>query len=143
MLSKKKTQAAMLALAIGLAAGGAAADVVVIVSSKNATKAITAEQASDIFLGRMSSFPGGGAVVPLDQSEGTAAREEFYAKRAGKSAAQLKAYWAKQIFTGKGQPPADMGGNHEVRKAVASDPNAIGYIDKSAVDSSVRVVLSQ
>ncbi len=31
--------------------------------------------------------------------------------------------------------------NVAVRKAVAKNPNAIGYIDKSAVDRSVRVIL--
>ena len=137
---KNKLNLLALGLAFGLAAGAASAEVVVIVSAKNTTKALTAGQVSDIFLGKLSTFPEGGAAVPLDQKEGAAARDEFYAKRAGKSAAQLKAYWSRQVFTGKGSPPKEFGDNIDVRKAVAGDPNAIGYIDKSAVDSSVRVV---
>jgi len=29
-----------------------------------------------------------------------------------------------------------------IKKAVATDPKAVGYIDKAAVDSSVKVVLT-
>ncbi|SFU63084.1 hypothetical protein SAMN05216552_1006117 [Pseudoduganella namucuonensis] len=32
--------------------------------------------------------------------------------------------------------------NAEIKKAVADDPKAIGYIDKSAVDDTVKVILT-
>jgi hypothetical protein len=59
----------------------------------------------DIFLGKTARFPDGSQAVPVDQSEGTIVRDEFYNKLVGKSAAQMKAYWSKIIFTGRGQPP--------------------------------------
>jgi ABC-type phosphate transport system substrate-binding protein len=59
-----------------------------------------------------------------------------------KSSSQLTAYWAKVIFTGDGHPPAILDGNLVVRKTVAKNPNAIGYVDKSAVDRSVRIILT-
>lgn len=43
------------------------------------------------------------------------------------------------IFTGKGHPPAEMDAA-AVKAKVASDPSAIGYIDASEVDASVREV---
>ena len=46
------------------------------------------------------------------------------------------------MFTGKGTPPKEYAGNAEVKKAVAADPKAIGYIDKSAVDDTVKVILT-
>jgi len=46
------------------------------------------------------------------------------------------------VFTGKGQPPIMLPNAAEVKKAVATDPKAIGYIEKSAVDASVKVVLT-
>jgi len=58
------------------------------------------------------------------------------------SAAQLKAFWSKIIFTGRGQPPTAVGTGLDAKKLVVANPNAIGYIDQSLVDSSLRVVLT-
>ena len=120
----------------------ALAEVAVVVSSKSAVNALTSDQASDLFLGRATSFPGGGSAVPLDQPESSALRDEFYSKAASKTAAQLKAYWSKQIFTGKGRPPKEAADSSAVKQQVAANPNMIGYIDKSAVDANVKIVLT-
>jgi len=69
-------------------------------------------------------------------------RDDFYTKVANKSGAQVKAYWAKLVFTGKGQPPKDAGDSAGVKSAVAANPAAVGYVDKSVVDGSVKVVLA-
>ena len=53
---------------------------------------------------------------------------------------QLKAYWAKLVFTGQGTPPKEVDNDAAVLKLVAENPNIIGYIDAAAVNSSVRVV---
>ena len=103
---------------------------------------LTAEQTAKIFLGKTNNFPDDRDAVPIDQAVGSPIREEFYAKVAHKNPSQLSAYWARVIFTGDGRPPAMLDSNAAVRKAVASNPNAIGYIDKSAVNKSVRVILA-
>jgi hypothetical protein len=46
------------------------------------------------------------------------------------------------VFTGQGQPPKEVADPASVKKAVAADPKTVGYIDKSDVDASVKVVLS-
>jgi ABC-type phosphate transport system substrate-binding protein len=115
---------------------------VVVVGAKSPVTSLSKEQASDIFLGKMLSLPGGGAAELIDQPESSALRDEFYSKVAGKSAAQAKQYWSKLAFTGKGTPPKEAGGSAEVKRMVAANPNAIGYIEKSAVDGSVKAVFS-
>ena len=60
----------------------------------------------------------------------------------GKDAAQVKAVWTRLIFTGKATPPKEVASSADVKKAVASDPKAIGYMEKGAVDSSVKVVFT-
>lgn len=117
------------------------ADVVVVVSARSQVARLSPDHVAKIFLGKINTYPGGGNAVPLDQPEGSGARDEFYLKVTHKSAAQLTAYWAKVIFTGDGYPPRLLDGNSAVRRAVAGNPNAIGYIEKSVVDSSVRVIL--
>lgn len=128
-------------LAISTFAASAHAEVVVIVSAKSAVKSLTAEQTAKIFLSKAVTFPNDQTAIPIDQPEGSAIRDEFYSKVAHKSPSQLTAYWAKVIFTGDGRPPMLMAGDMAVRKAIANNPNAIGYIDKNAVNRSVRIVL--
>lgn len=117
------------------------AETVVVVSAKSPATALSADQVSDIFLGKSSALPGGGQAVPIDQADGPV-REDFYHKATGKTGAQVKAYWSKQIFSGKGQPPKEVGDSAAVKTLVASNPNMIGYIDKGALDGSVKQVLS-
>lgn len=56
--------------------------------------------------------------------------------------AQIKIHWSKIIFTGRGTPPTALPDSMAVKRRVAEDPHAIGYIDQSQVDDSVRVLLS-
>ena len=130
-----------LLLAVSVFAASAQAEVVVVVSSKSTVKVLTAEQTAKIFLGKVVTFPNGQAASPIDQPEGSAVRDEFYSKVARKNPSQITAYWAKVIFTGDSRPPMLLADSVAVRKAIAKNPNAIGYIDKSAVNRSVRVVL--
>lgn len=133
-------------LLIGIALAALAipvrAELVVIVNPKNPAASMSAEQVAQVFLGRSTSFPGGAAATPLDQKEGVAVRDEFYTKVADKNPGQVKAYWAKQMFSGNGSPPRELGSSADVKRAVAADPSAIGYVEKGTVDSSVKGVLT-
>jgi len=120
----------------------AADDVVAVVSAKSPVAGLNASQVADIFLGKTNRFPDGTLAVPVDLPEESPAREKFYAEYAGKSPAQVKAHWSKIIFTGRGQPPKQMGSGAEAKKFVADNPNAIAYIDSKLVDNSLRVLPS-
>ena len=121
--------------------GAAAAELVVIVSAKNPLASLRVDQVADIFLGQVGRFPDGGDAVALDLGIGSAQRDEFYAKVTAKSPAQVKAYWSKMIFTGRGQPPREASSSAAIRKLVADNPALISYIDRSALDLSVKPVL--
>jgi ABC-type phosphate transport system substrate-binding protein len=130
----------ILAFGALLATANPACAEVVVVVAKGSPATLTKEQVSEVFLGKATSLPGGGTAVPVDQPESSPLRDEFYSKFTGKSAAQAKAYWSKLAFTGKGIPPKEAGSSAEVKKAVAGTPGGIGYIEKSAVDDTVKVV---
>lgn len=130
-----------LVLAVSTSHAAAAGELVVIVSSKSQVTNLRVEQVADIFLGQLTSFPGGAEAVALDQNIGSPVRDEFYSKVASKTRPLVKAYWTKMIFTGRGQPPKEAGDSAAIRKMVADNPALIGYIDKSALDASVRAVL--
>ena len=116
--------------------GLANAEVVVVVNPGSAAASMTAEQVANVYLGKDTSF------APVDLPESSALRGEFYQKVAGKDAAQVKAIWARLIFTGKVQPPKEVGSSADAVKAVAGNPKGIAYVEKSAVDSSVKAVLT-
>jgi ABC-type phosphate transport system substrate-binding protein len=141
--------AALLALggvaaAAGLAGASgspASADLVVIVSAKSPVSALRPDQVAAIFLGHTARFPDGVEAVPLDQPLGSKLRDEFYERVANKTPVLLKAHWSKMVFTGRGQPPGEVQDSAAVRRRVAENPELIGYIERGALDASVRPVL--
>ncbi len=120
----------------------ASAQVAVIVNSKSPLATMTADQISGIFLGKSNTLPSGGTAMPTDLPDSAPTHELFYTKVTGKSSAQVKAAWSRLVFSGKATPPKELASAADVKKFVASNPDAIGYIEKSAVDSSVKVVFS-
>ena len=131
---------ALLGMTLCLWGGGAFAEVVPVVSAKSPANALSKNQLVDIFLGKASRFPDGTPAVPIDLAEGSSTRDEFYARYAGKSPAQLTAHWSKIIFTGRGQPPREVATGAELKKRLATIPGAIGYLDQDQVDASVQVI---
>ena len=140
MMKKHKVRLAVAALGLTLA-GLAQAQIAVIVNPKN-PGGLTAAQVADIFLGKSNTLPGGGTAAPTDLPDSSAVREQFYTKVTGKNAAQVKAGWSRLVFSGKATPPKELASAADVKKFVASNPDAIGYIEKSAVDGTVKVALS-
>jgi len=114
-----------------VASAASYADIVVIVSAKSSASTMTAADISNIYLGKSTSMK------PVDSGP---LRAQFYTKVAGKDEAQVKAIWSKLVFTGKATPPKELASNADVVKAVAADPNSIGYVEKSSVDGSVKIV---
>jgi ABC-type phosphate transport system substrate-binding protein len=130
------------ALALCTGAAGAFAQVAVVVNPKSPLSAMTADQVSAIFLGKVNTLPSGATALPADLPDSQPAHDLFYAKVTGKSNAQVKAAWSRLVFSGKATPPREFATSADVRKFVAANPDAIGYVDKSAVDSSVKVVFN-
>jgi len=126
-----KTAVAAAALLLTLPA---MAEVVVVANPKAAEASMTKDQVAAFFLGKSTSM------TPIDQPESAPIRAEFYKKVTDKEASQVKSLWSKLVFTGKATMPKEVGDSAAVKKAVAADPKAIGYIEKSAVDASVKVL---
>jgi ABC-type phosphate transport system substrate-binding protein len=124
-----------------LAPAAGAAELIVIVAAGSPVAALRSDQVADIFLGQVARFPDGREAVALDLGLGSALRDEFYVKVAARKPALMKAHWTKMIFTGRGQPPKEAPTSAAVRKLVADNPALIGYIDRAALDPSVKPVL--
>jgi ABC-type phosphate transport system substrate-binding protein len=112
----------------------AQADVVVI--GNLSAPAMSKDEITQFFLGKSQSMK------PLDRPSSEPIKAQFYQKLSGQDLSQVKATWSRLVFTGKATAPKELPDAAAVKKAVAADPKAIGYIDKSEVDSTVKVLLS-
>ncbi len=123
-------------VAIALLSTSVMAQAGVAVVGHPSAQALTKDQVSDIYLGKNL------AAAPVDLPDASPVRAEFYKKATGRDASQIKAAWSRIAFSGKGQPPKEVADDAAVKKAVAADPKAVGYIDSAAVDGSVKVLLT-
>lgn len=130
----KRLFSALLVAVASTAALPAQAELVIIVNPQNPATRMFPSQAAQFFLGGSVQF------TPVEQAEGSPIRAEFCKKVLEKSPDQVEAIWSKIVFTAKGKPPKPYKSSVEVKKAVAENVNAIGYIEKSAVDDTVKVV---
>lgn len=110
------------------------AELVVVTNPQNPATRLMPTQIPQFFLGGSVLF------TPLEQAENSPIRSEFYKKVLEKEPSQVRAIWSKIVFTGKGKPPKEFKSSAEVKKAISEDVNAIGYIEASAVDSTVKVI---
>lgn len=89
-------------------------------------------------MGRSRVLPNGKFALPLDQS---LLRPDFYQKLTARPIEQINAYWARIIFTGQGSPPALLPDDRAVLKTVSENEGAIGYVNKTSVESDVHILL--
>jgi len=127
-------------IALSLAADKVAAEVVVVISSQTDVESLNESIIENIFLGRRESLPDGTRAVPVDLPEGSAERIAFYATLLDMSEAQVKAHWARLIFTGRGRPPRVVDDSKALLDWLSRNPGSVGYLDRSLVDERVRVV---
>lgn len=104
----------------------------VIVNAGNPVSELPASEVDKLFQRRRSSWDHGGSVVPIDLPEDSPVRSAFSQDVYGKSVAAIKAYWQRQIFSGRGVPPVVKANDAEVIAMVQSDPGAIGYVSSGA-----------
>jgi len=142
-VTRKLLGCALVALIfIGISIPVVNAEIAVIVHSSNAIGEISVKQIRAIFLRKSNSFPNGMSVEPISQKHDASIHVDFRDKVLRKNRRQLKVYWAKRVFAGKAAPPRVIGYDTDVKKWLATNSNGIGYIDASAVDSSVKVILT-
>lgn len=120
-------------------AAAAGAPLAVIVHPSRADRLGTADVAR-IFLRRQRFWRDGSPIVPLNREPGSDARETFSRSVLGGDSARWASYWNDAYFNGV-FPPAVLSSSAAVKRYVASQPGAIGYVDPADVDDTVRVAL--
>jgi hypothetical protein len=88
-----------------------AMDLVVIVSAKSTATTMTADEISQSFLGKST------AMKPVNNGSQSPIRSQFYKLVTGRDESQVKATWAKLVFTGKATQPKELPSSADVVKA--------------------------
>ena len=113
---------------------------VVVVNLQSGVDKLSRDEIIDIFLGRYRKLPSGKTALPIDVAEANPARARFYQLLVKKSSSEMSSYWARLVFSGQTSPPFQVPDPQAALELVQSSPNAIAYMDRSAVNSSVKVV---
>lgn len=126
--------------ALLLPASDCLAELVVIANPKSGVERLSREEVINIFLGRFRQLPSGIAALPADLPAGSAEKAAFYQLLVNKDLADINAYWARLVFSGRTSPPRQMRGEAELLRYVSETPGAVGYLERAHLDSRVRVV---
>ena len=121
--------------ALGLSLNVAHAEVAVIVNAAYQGERLSSGLVRSIYLGESRSL------TPVAQAVGSIDRQAFLDGVVEMNESRFKRHWSKLIFSGRGRPPNNLSSQKAVLSWVASNPRAIGYVDSTLVDSSVKVVL--
>ena len=112
----------------------------VIVNSANPTTSLPKGKVSRYFLKRVTKWDDGTLVQPVDLGAKSGIRNAFSKAVHGRSASSIKSYWQRQIFSGNGVPPAELGTDDEVVAFVKGDPGGIGYVSSGTTLDGVKAI---
>lgn len=135
--------AAIVAIAGWFSASAAMAQstLAVVVNKDVPIEKVDAGQATQLFLRQVTTWSDGVRVQPVDLTQGNPLRAEFYSRITGRSPGQLRAYWARQAFTGMGVPLREVATVEDVSRFIRSTPGAIGYVERRNIDTGLKIVL--
>lgn len=114
------------------------ADILIVISQKSLVKKLSTHDIKRIFLNKTRFLPGGERVEVIEGIP-SELKNSFYRLVTGKSKSQLRSYWAKQIFTGKGKPPRQIKQENLV-SYLDENPNTISYISEAQMNDALKVL---
>jgi hypothetical protein len=95
----------------------------------------------EAFLKKVTRWPDGTPLHPVDLSIGSTVRRRFVERVLGRSIPAIRSYWQQVIFSGRGLPPLEVSGDADVLRYVRRNRGAIGYVSAGAPVEGVRVVV--
>ena len=131
---------ALLAVLLLAAAAPVHGDELVVIVHPERKASLDIDELAQIYLKQRRRWPSGETIVPVNHESGSPVRAGFARAVLRQSPQQLVLYWNRQYFHGV-QPPATLASDEAVKRFVASEKRAVGYIRANALDASVRAVL--
>jgi hypothetical protein len=113
---------------------------VVIVHPSNRFDALSRSKLSFLFLRKVSRWPWGAEVEPVDLAPSQPLRLEFTRQVLRTTEQDLDQYWIDQTTTRGVSRPVQVTGAAEAKLIVAKRPGAIAYIPTAELDRTVKVL---
>ena len=114
----------------------------VIVNASNPVSSLSREEASRLFLKKVTMWKNAKPVLIVDQKSSSAVRETFTKDVHGRQVSSVTSYWQQMIFSGRAVPPAEKSSDADVAAYVAANETAIGYVAVEAgLPAGVKVVV--
>ena len=126
-------------VALGLMAGSAYADVMVITNKDVPESNVSQQDIKDIFLGKKTKWSNSSSIHFVLVKD-PAIHEAFVKNYLQKSPSQFQNYWKNMVFTGEGKTPTSFETTQELIEFVAKTPGAVGYIDSSSTAVNVKTL---
>lgn len=116
------------------------ADILIVVNNNFAVDDIPTKKLKKLWLGKTKKLDNVGRVYVVDQLSTSAITRQFYEKIINKKPKQVKAYWAKIEFIGKGFPPKAVLDDAAVINWILEKDNRIGYINEKSRTNKLKVL---
>lgn len=129
-------------LLLGACAVTAQADVAVIVHPSFPGSSLSKADFARLYLGRTTTFPNGKQASALDLAPGPV-RDEMLSTLLDKTDSEMAHIWSRLVFSGNAKSLTRAADSKDMLERIASDPNAIGYVDAKSVNASVKVLTVQ
>ncbi len=123
-----KTSVILFLFTIGIAEVRPEEHYSIVVNAANPILTMSRQDLANIFLKKVRKWQNNDPIDPVDQSGYTAIRENITNDIFGRRVSAIKAYWQKQIFTGRDVPPPEKINDLEVLRYIEERSGAIGYI---------------
>lgn len=118
-----------------------AQDFAVVVNASNPVSSLSKDEVAKLFLKKTVSWKSGQSAAPVELPATAKIRESFARDVLNKSVAQVRSYWQQQIFSGRDVPPPEKPTEDDVLAYVRANPNAIGYVSRTAnIGRGVKIV---
>jgi len=114
--------------------------VLAVIASPSRSDKLDRTDVARIYLRTRRFWSDGSPIVPLNLEAESPTRVAFTSRVFSLDPEHLAAHWNAQYFNGI-FPPTVLTTAAAVKRYVAADPRAIGYIDLRDIDDTVRVVL--
>ena len=95
---------------------------------------------TDVYLKRVTRWPDGEVVHPVDQRASSGVRQRFSDAILMRSVAAVKRYWQQRIFSGRELPPPELDSDEAVLGYVTSHRGAVGYVSGNVKLDRVKAV---
>lgn len=115
-------------------------ELLVVVSRESRVESLTKIEVVDLFMGRYVNFPNGDKAKVFDLAPQSEIKGQFYQRLVSRTEAQIDAYWARLLFSGRNSPPEETESPGQLIEELVNSSQGIGYISSQDLTDSLKVV---